>query len=308
MQGEVQLLVSAGATGYTPSGPYTIAIPLGSATTINIADYTPLTSVTVGSIFTGPNGGLITSAVVTAFDPNTGDITFAGGYLDYSNLISPPGTIEVNIQLFYDTVVQRSLDLFENESISQNWKFQDLSNFTAQGAFSREFRIPYSENNQQVLGALFDVNVTAGTANYFHYKLPAEIRVDTLPIATGYIRVRKVYRQMNRINEVEVAFYAETPDLVRNIGEKKLADIADLTNLDEIVQYQNVTNPSATRIWAICDRGQRWSEGGEENTRSLITGSPPVFTHDSFKCTCNKLKACFSHYLFKEIPPTKCRC
>lgn len=279
MQGEVQLLVSAGATGYTPSGPYAALTPAGG-TTINIGDYAPLTSVTVGSIFTGPNGGIVTTAIVTDFNPGTGDITFADGYLDYSNISPAPPTVQVVIQLFYDTVVQRSLDLFENESISQNWKFQDLSNFTAQGAFSREFRIPYSENNQQVLGALFDVNVTAGTANYFHYKLPAEIRVDTLPIATGYIRVRKVYRQMNRINEVEVAFYAETPDLVRNIGEKKLADIADLTNLDEIVQYQNVTNPSATRIWAICDRGQRWSEGGELNTRSLITGAPPVFAAD----------------------------
>jgi len=172
------------------------------------------------------------------------------------------------------------LDLFENESISQNWKFQDLTNFTSQGAFSREFRVPYSLNNQEALGALFDVNVTAGTENYFHYKLPAEIRVNTLPIATGYVRVRKVYKQQNRINEVELAFYAETPDLVRNIGEKKLSDIAALSTLDETVDYDNVTNPSAARIWTILDRGQLWSEGGEAGTRSLITASSPVYASD----------------------------
>ena len=95
------------------------------------------------------------------------------------------------------TSSQIYLDLFENESISQNWKFQDLNNFTAQGSFSREFRVPFSDTNQLALGALFDVNVEAGTANYFHYKLPAELRVDTLPIATGYLRVRKVYKQLN---------------------------------------------------------------------------------------------------------------
>ena len=173
-----------------------------------------------------------------------------------------------------------NIDLFENESISQNWKFQDLSNFTAQGAFTREFRVPFSDNNQKALGALFDVNVDAGSNNYFHYKLPAEIRVDTLPIATGYVRVRKVYKTMNRISEVELAFYAETPDLVRNIGEKKLSEIVDLPSLNEEVSYVNVTTPSAQRVWTILDRGQLWSEGGEANTRSLQDPATPVYPAD----------------------------
>ena len=172
------------------------------------------------------------------------------------------------------------LDLFENESISQNWKFQDLNTFTAQGAFSREFRVPFSATNQLALGALFDVNVDAGASNYFHYKLPAEIRVDTLPIATGYIRVRKIYKQLNRINEVEVAFYAETPDLVRNIGEKKLKDITDLSNLNEVIDYTNVTDPSNERIWTLLERGELWSETSELNTRSLFDFDNPVYPSD----------------------------
>jgi hypothetical protein len=172
------------------------------------------------------------------------------------------------------------LDLFENESISQNWRFTDLNNFQSLGAFSREFRVPFSTRNQSALGALFDVNVDAGSANFFHYKLPAEIRVDTLPIASGYIRVRKVYKQQGKINEVELAFYAETPDLVKKIGEKKLKDIADLPTLNEVVQYSNVTNPSADRIWTIVDKGQLWSEGGEPNTRPLTNSTRPVYASD----------------------------
>jgi hypothetical protein len=172
------------------------------------------------------------------------------------------------------------LDLFENESISQNWKFQDLSNFTAQGAFSREFRIPMSDNNIKAIGPLFDTNSEQGEQNYFFYKLPAEIRVDTLPIASGYLRVRKVYKQMNRINEVEVAFYAETPDLVRTIGEKKLSDIAALADLNEVVNYANVTTETADRIWTLCDRGQRWSNDGSANSRPIFNASTPVFPAD----------------------------
>ena len=172
------------------------------------------------------------------------------------------------------------LDLFENESISQNWKFQDLSNFTAQGAFSREFRIPMSDNNIKAIGPLFDTNSEQGEQNYFFYKLPAEIRVDTLPIASGYLRVRKVYKQMNRINEVEVAFYAETPDLVRTIGEKKLSDIAALADLNEVVNYANVTTETADRVWALCDRGQRWSNDGSANSRPIRNASLPIYPAD----------------------------
>ena len=289
MQGEVQLIVTVGSLEYVDNGLWDInpsyftgqtSWNINAAT--SIGQPVPSNSYfTIGTIlsFDPSIGGNVESCVVTSFDPLTGDITTDVG-LDCSNVSPIPFSATVRISTLVDTLTQNYLDLFENESISQNWKFQDLSNFTSQGAFTREFRIPYSENNQLALGALFDVNVTAGSANYFHYKLPAEIRVDTLPVAIGYIRVRKVYRTLNRINEVEIAFYAETPDLVRNIGEKKLADIADLTNLDEIVQYQNVTAPTANRIWTICDRGQLWSEGGEQNTRSLTTSSTPVYSAD----------------------------
>jgi hypothetical protein len=175
---------------------------------------------------------------------------------------------------------QYYLDLYENESISQNWKFQDLSNFTAQGAFSREFRLPFSETNKEALGALFDNNVEQGSENYFFYKLPAEIRVDTLPIAAGYLRVRKVYKQMNRLSEVEVAFYAETPDLVRTIGEKKLSDIAALADLNEVVNYANVTTETADRIWTLCDRGQKWSNDGSAGSRPIRNANAPIFPTD----------------------------
>jgi hypothetical protein len=172
------------------------------------------------------------------------------------------------------------LDLFENESISQNWRFTDLNNFQSLGAFSREFRVPFSTRNQSALGALFDVNVDAGAANFFHYKLPAEIRVDTLPIASGYIRVRKVYKQQGKINEVELAFYAETPDLVKKIGEKKLKDIVDLPTNNEVIGYDLVTTPLTNRIWTILDRGQLWSENEEANTRPLLDSTNPAFPAD----------------------------
>jgi len=172
------------------------------------------------------------------------------------------------------------LDLFENESISQNWQYTDLNNFQALGAFSREFRIPVTDRNQLALGALFDVNYAGGINNYFHYKLPAEIRVDTLPIAKGYVRVRKVYQQQGKLNEVELAFYAETPDLFKTIGEKKLAALTALPSLNEAVTFSNVTNTTLERGWFLVDRGQLWSEEGQSGTRRISDNTTPLYAID----------------------------
>jgi hypothetical protein len=278
MNGEVSLIVRVEAAGgpgntvidttggYTEFGTYTIFM-LGDMT-VYIGHYVQITSTLTGVI------GTFELATATYDGTTWSTVTFVGWTpIEVESLTYQIYSLASASQEYY-------LDLFENESISQNWKFQDLNNFTAQGSFSREFRVPFSATNQLALGALFDVNVESGASNYFHYKLPAEIRVDTLPIATGYVRVRKVYKQLGRVNEVELAFYAETPDLVRNIGEKKLEDIFELESLNETINYANITNPSADRIWTILDRGQRWSEGGEAETRSLITPSAPVWPAD----------------------------
>jgi hypothetical protein len=287
MNGEVQLIIEKGGIILQPFNGAIEGFTINGQTVINLGTSIipspvfpcgdPNIITLVGGTITVPDADTNSVANIIGWDVNTCEITIDNA-ITWSGVV-PLGT-DVEITYYANGVEQYYIDLFENESISQNWKFQDLNNFTAQGAFSREFRVPYSDNNQDALGALFDVNVESGAENYFHYKLPAEIRVDTLPIATGYLRVRKVYKQMNRINEVELAFYAETPDLVRNIGEKKLADITNLVNLNEVVQYDIVTTPTSKRIWTLLERGELWSEGGQLNTRSLINPDAPVYPAD----------------------------
>jgi hypothetical protein len=276
MNGEVQLIVSKGSTQRVNSisnDPTIVGIGVLSRLIVNSSPgVEALVNGDVLTLFNAAGQSVVKTVNSRQLDtPVVGQtrINFLGTWAqDYSAAAGG--------YFMLGEASEYYLDLFENESISQNWKFQDLNNFSSQGAFSREFRIPYSYNNQQALGALFDVNAAGGLENYFHYKLRAEIRVDTLPIAAGYIRVRKVYKQRNRINEVELAFYAETPDLVRNIGEKKLQDLDILTSLDETVTYLNVIAPNTERIWTILDRGQLWSEGGETGTRSLLDPTNPV--------------------------------
>jgi len=278
MNGEVQLIVRSEQLPIIPSGTDYLTAAIVSGDSFLFASPSS-TQYTIGSKIeiidqsVSPEVVLFTR-YVTAYDTITGEITVDQ---PFTSNVSDSGTA---IYIYTLIVADSYLDLFENESISQNWKFQDLSNFSAQGAFSREFRIPMSDNNIKAIGPLFDTNSEQGAENYFFYKLPAEIRVDTLPIATGYLRVRKVYKQMNRINEVEVAFYAETPDLVRTIGEKKLSDIAALADLNEAVTYDNVTTETADRIWALCDRGQLWSNSGGTGSRPILDASNPLYAGD----------------------------
>lgn len=279
MNGEVQLIVRTEKLPAIPSGTDYLGSNITSGDTSCFASIGQSASYTVGSKIeivdqsVSPEVVLFTR-YVTGYNDATGEISVNE---PFTSNVSAAGTA---IYVYTLTITEGYLDLFENESISQNWKFQDLSNFTAQGAFSREFRIPMSDNNIKAIGPLFDTNSEQGAQNYFFYKLPAEIRVDTLPIATGYLRVRKVYKQMNRINEVEVAFYAETPDLVRTIGEKKLSDIAALADLNEVVNYANVTTETADRIWSLCDRGQKWSNDGSAGSRPIYDENNPLYASD----------------------------
>lgn len=286
MKSEVQLIANTGASEYVTTGPYGINTPTGG-TTFNYTLFSGATinEFTIGTIITGESlGGLVEVSNVTAVNTITGDIT-VDAWLDYGNLSPQPVTIQATVQTFVSTTESVILDLYPAESISQNWQFQDLNTFAALGSFTRQFRIPATANNIHVIGALDDANFN-NTANasysYFHIKLPAEIRVDTLPIASGYIRVMKVYKQLDKFTDFEVAFYAETPDLIKAIGEKKLADLTDLPNLNHVVNLANTaTNAVSTELmYGLVDRGQRWSELGEVNTRPLLNATQPVYASD----------------------------
>jgi hypothetical protein len=136
------------------------------------------------------------------------------------------------------------LELYPNESISQNWRFTDISNFGTTGSFSREFRIPATENNSFIFGIVEEVNFN-DELNYFHTKLKAEIRVSTFPIAIGHIRLMKTYTQDGKYSDLQLSFYAETPDLQRAIGDAKLKELSDLPLLNHPLTHSIVTGSEA---------------------------------------------------------------
>jgi len=173
------------------------------------------------------------------------------------------------------------LDLYENESISQNWAFTDIGKFTTQAPFTRNFRIPLTKNNQDALGALADTNISAGVETWFNYKLEAELRVDTVPIATGYLRVIKAYKQKDRLTDLDVTFYASVADFSKDVNEKKLSDL-DWSDINGLVNYANASalaSGAFDYMFALIDRGQLFNQ---TNGRSLI--NDVVYAGDLTPC------------------------
>ena len=169
------------------------------------------------------------------------------------------------------------LDLFENESISLTFRFQDAGKLDPQGSFTRSFRIPTSARNVEAFGALWDVNTSSVD---FRRKLDAIISVDTVPISMGHVQINKVYTRAGEIHEIELTFYAETPDLAKALGEKKISAITALNTLDVEVNYANVTGAPGDTCWSLIDRGQKWSEDGQAGTRPIFGASRPVYPTD----------------------------
>lgn len=170
------------------------------------------------------------------------------------------------------------LDLFENESLPYTERFSDIAEFKSLGSFTKSFRIPATPNNDAVFKGWFNPNAEGGA---FYQKVPARIEIDTIPYRSGHIQLNQAILNGEVIHEYEITFFAEAPDLIRSIGDKKVSEIGNLPNLNHDVTYANVTTGSAGEWdYALCDRGQKFSEEGEQGTRPVYNPNWPLYAGD----------------------------
>ena len=169
------------------------------------------------------------------------------------------------------------IDLYENEKMHFNYKFTDLTDFASVGNYSREFRIPASATNTDFFGAIFNVNFNGWFD--FRKKVDATLTVNTIPIATGHIQVKKLYWQSGKLFEFEVVFFGEVPNLARLLNEKKLKDIESIVagDLDYDLLHANVeTPPNEHTILTLCDKWNLTASNteGQPVYSSTIGGQP----------------------------------
>ena len=147
-----------------------------------------------------------------------------------------------------------TLDLYENEKLHLNFKFTDITDFSAVGNYSREFRIPASKTNVDFFGAIYNVNFDG----WFDYRIKTEATLtsNTIPVASGHIQVKRVYWSQGKLFEFEIVFFGEVPNLARALNEKMLRDISTIANgdLDYQLLYENVSGMNDDVILTLCDK------------------------------------------------------
>jgi hypothetical protein len=184
-----------------------------------------------------------------------------------------------------DNGAQTVVDLYENESISYSSNFNSISEFTTRGAFSREFRIPATKANVDFFGQQYNVNLLNDDTTQINTlrKIDATISVDTLPIAEGHIQFKQAITQQGKMHEFVIAFFGETVDLARSVGDKLLKEL-DYTDLAHENSYENVNliNDGSLLDLAVCytltDKGQNWSEDTTIGSRRVFSSVNPIYT------------------------------
>jgi hypothetical protein len=192
------------------------------------------------------------------------------------------------------------LDLYENEKMHLNYKFTDITDFASVGNYSQEFRVPASKTNTDFFGAIFNVNFDGWFD--FRKKVDAVLTVNTIPIASGHIQVKKLYWQSGKLFEFEVVFFGEVPNLARLLNEKKLKDIESIVSgdLDYDLLHENVeTPPNAHTILTLCDKWNLTASNTEgQPVYSTTIGGQPTYKPLYVGHLTPAVKA---KYLFDEI-------
>jgi len=191
----------------------------------------------------------------------------------------------VILKVTADNGTQVVVDLYENESISYSSNFNSVSEFTTRGAFSREFRIPATKTNVDFFGQQYNANLLNDDTTQINVlrKIEATLSVDTLPIAEGHIQFKQSVTQQGKMHEFVIAFFGETVDLARSIGDKLLKEL-DYSDLEHDNSFENVNaiNDGSLFDNAICytltDKGQNWSESTTIGSRRIFSSVNPIYT------------------------------
>jgi hypothetical protein len=174
------------------------------------------------------------------------------------------------------------LDLIEAESIYLTKLFSNITDFAARGGFSRDFRIPVTKRNAQFFSNIWNPNETEFS---FKRKINARITDDTIPVATGYVQVKKVYSKGDNWHEIEIVFFSMFPNLISAIGTKKISELTDLPNLNHEMIFENVPSPFESNVvlYGLTDRGQKWSENPTDwdaGGRPIASTQNPLYVGD----------------------------
>ena len=134
---------------------------------------------------------------------------------------------------------QEFIELYGNEDIDMEVSFAEIQDITKKNsAFTKEFKVPGSKNNNYIFNYFFDLNQSFTDWNP-KKKFEADLMYDGYEIYNGYVRLNSV--SINKIEKVySITFYSAVGDLVANIGDKALCNV-DTSSLNHSLYDPEIT-------------------------------------------------------------------
>jgi len=139
---------------------------------------------------------------------------------------------------------QEFIDLYSNENISMEVSFAEIQDISKKNsAFTKEFKVPGSKNNNFIFNYFFDINTIALDWNPKR-KFDADLLYDGYELYNGYVRMNSV--SINKTEKIySITFYSAVGDLASNIGDKGLCDVDTSSLNHSLYEY----NTSETLSW-----------------------------------------------------------
>ena len=133
---------------------------------------------------------------------------------------------------------QEFIELYGNENIDMEVSFAEVQDITKKNsAFTKEFKVPGTKNNNYIFNYFFDINQVFTDWNP-KKKFEADLIYDGYELYNGYVRLNSV--SINKIEKVySITFYSSVGDLVANIGDKALCNV-DTTPLNHSLYDSNI--------------------------------------------------------------------
>ena len=157
---------------------------------------------------------------------------------------------------------QEYIELYDNENITMSVSFAEIQDITKKNsAFTKEFKVPGSKNNNYIFNYFFDINTVALDWNP-KKKFEADLLYDGYELYNGYVRLNSV--TIDKIEKIySVTFYSAMGDLASNIGDKALCNV-DTTSLNHNVYNtviaENFLSDASLQPWQFYAAGIGWQE------------------------------------------------
>ena len=157
------------------------------------------------------------------------------------------------------------IELYENEPVNLKYQFSDLQEINrSSSSFSQTFRVPLTKKNQEFFGAVNEFGLVPSWNP--KTKIDAELTYNTIPLLKGFVQVKAFYVQKGRYADVELAFFGETANLSRDIGDAMLSDL-DLSAYDHTLNATNISGSwgspgslsSGAIRYGLLDKEKNWT-------------------------------------------------